>query len=79
METSYADAFKNEKKDTKDIVNEKFKPAIEEINKTIKYLQTIKQALVLLEKDLPIVNSTAIGVAANLAVDILNLSILPKN
>ena len=71
MENNYADAFKNDKKDTKPIVDEKFKPVIEEIDKTIEFLQAIRYILKKLGQNLPDLNAAAKNVASNLGLDVI--------
>lgn len=65
MEKSYADAFKKDKKD-KEPIDERFLPVIEEIDKTIEFLQAIRYTLKKLGQNLPDVNTTAKNVALSL-------------
>lgn len=64
--TSYEEYYKQEEKNNGNNVTDKFKLAIEEIDKTIKYLQIVKKALIILDKDLPVVDDAAIDIATNL-------------
>ena len=70
MEKSYANAFKKDKKD-KEPIDERFLPVIEEIDKTIEFLQAIRYTLKKLGQNLPDLNATAKNVTSNLGLDVI--------
>lgn len=50
-----------------DNVSEKFKSAICEIETTIKFLQLVRDSLLILDKNLPVVDAAALNAAVDLA------------